>query len=437
MKKHLISVLSLHGWLCIAGMLLLCTCFNPLNNNKGETTLSITLPGASSGTNRAAWNPTSFIYEVSGIGPGGQNFNRDDLIGGQTVTVSVAPGQWQLRLLAKAPSTPPGECEADSGWQACTVIARQNNRANMPMRFCSTTYITDYLNDVGGTLTAPASLRLALELDDTAWGALFTAIDIAGVYVDLDLSACTRASGPVSSGLGSTGEFNPDSTSPTGKDKIISLILPEAANVIVGSFGPQTFHHFSNLMEVKTGNGITVIGQHAFDNTTNDLDSLTSVIFGDSVHTIEFYAFECVPLVSLTLPNSLYSIGTDAFSRNNNLTSLTIPNSVITIGDNAFFSNIHLQSVTIGSSVNSIGALAFSTCDITSIVIPDSVTSIGAGAFDANSSLTSVTIGADVTLAVLPTPSFPGDLDFVYTTTHLKQAGTYTTLDGVSWSKQP
>ena len=50
-----------------------------------------------------------------------------------------------------------------------------------------------------------------------------------------------------------------------------------------------------------------------------------------------------------------------------------------------------LTSVTIGDSVTSIGSSAFSDCSsLTSVVIPDSVTSIGNYAFDGCRSLTTV-----------------------------------------------
>ena len=57
-----------------------------------------------------------------------------------------------------------------------------------------------------------------------------------------------------------------------------------------------------------------------------------------------------------------------------------------------------MTSVTIGNSVTSIGEFAFSNCDsLTSVSIPNSVTSIGWGAFSGCRALTSVSIGTGVT----------------------------------------
>ncbi|GHT67718.1 hypothetical protein FACS189452_05980 [Bacteroidia bacterium] len=120
---------------------------------------------------------------------------------------------------------------------------------------------------------------------------------------------------------------------------------------------------------------------------------LTSVTIPNSVTSIGKSVFEgCTGLTSVTIPNSVTSIGNKAFSNCTGLTSVTIPNSVTSIGNNAFLGCSGLTSVTIPNSVTSIGGSAFHYCSgLTSITIPNSVTSIGNSAFQGCTGLTSVT----------------------------------------------
>jgi len=81
------------------------------------------------------------------------------------------------------------------------------------------------------------------------------------------------------------------------------------------------------------------------------------------------------------------------WSGNNTVTSITIPNSVTSIGKFAFYKCNALNSITIPNSVTNIGSYAFFDCtSLTSITIPNSVTSIGSYSFYNCTGLTSATI---------------------------------------------
>ena len=223
----------------------------------------------------------------------------------------------------------------------------------------------------------------------------------------------------------------------------------------VTSIGKYAFSHCTSLTSVTIGSGVTSIGALAFSNCTDltkinynaanvsDLSVLSydsevfknagtngggiTVTFGSSVQTIPANLFHvssssfspniktvsipdsvtsigsgafwgCFGLTSVTIPNSVTSIGDSAFYNCTGLTSVTIPNSVTSIGDSAFYNCTGLTSVTIPDSVTSIGDWAFAGCTgLTSLVIPDSVMSIGSSAFSGCTGLTSVTIPDGVT----------------------------------------
>ena len=164
-----------------------------------------------------------------------------------------------------------------------------------------------------------------------------------------------------------------------------AVVIPDG----VTSFANSAFYYNTSLTSITIPNSVTSIGDYAFAAT-----SLTSVTIPNSVTSIGYQAFTfAASLTSVTLPNSITSIGDFAFYGATSLTSITIPNSVTSIGALAFYNNTSLTSITIPNSVTSIGSSAFrGATSLTSITIPNSVTSIGSTAFYGATSLTAITI---------------------------------------------
>ena len=170
--------------------------------------------------------------------------------------------------------------------------------------------------------------------------------------------------------------------------KLFTLLLALVASV--GTVFAQSGTCGANLTWNLTNGVLTISGSGAMTDYKAGAapwysyrSSITSVTIGNSVTSIGSQAFRnCSGLTSVTIGNSVTSIGDDAFYKCSSLTSVTIPNSVTSIGRSAFYDCSGLTSVTIGNSVTSIGSQAFRSCSsLTSVTIGNSVTSIGDEAF--------------------------------------------------------
>ena len=143
---------------------------------------------------------------------------------------------------------------------------------------------------------------------------------------------------------------------------------------------------------------LTSGGQHTVKYTLKDPTMIGAEVDEETHMPSKLSAtFMTCPITSVEIPDSITSIGQQAFCDCSGLTSVTIGSGVTRIGDYAFTGCTRLASITIPSGVTNIDYCAFQNCrSLTSVTIPDSVTSIGSSAFNNCSGLTSVTIGNGV-----------------------------------------
>ena len=150
---------------------------------------------------------------------------------------------------------------------------------------------------------------------------------------------------------------------------------------------PYVFR-FNELTSVIIPESVTSIGEEAFH-----ANELTDLKIPDNVTFIGVSAFAYNNLTSVVIPEGVTSIPNEAFNVNN-LTNVVIPEKVTSIGEYAFNSN-ELANVEIPVNVTSIGRNAFYNNQLTNIVIPNSVKTLGKNAFGENK-LTRITIGEGV-----------------------------------------
>ncbi len=253
------------------------------------------------------------------------------------------------------------------------------------------------------------SVALLLCVSSLSWAYDF---EVDGIYYNINSDVDGRKTVSVTS----------NGSNSYSEDVIIPSSVTNGTSIyIVTSIGNLAFFNCKGLTSVTIPNSVTSIGSGGFANC-----GLTSITIPNSVTSIGRGAFADCGLTSITIPNSVTSIienpfygcsglasiiveeGNTVYDSRNNCNAIirtssneliagfkntTIPNSVTSIGWDAFYRCTGLTSITIPNSVTSIGSEAFSGCTgLTSITIPNSVTSIGDHAFYECSALNSVKV---------------------------------------------
>jgi hypothetical protein len=137
---------------------------------------------------------------------------------------------------------------------------------------------------------------------------------------------------------------------------------------------PDTVTNLNNLVfEHCPGlTAMTVDPANAFYSSSN------GVVFDKAQTTL--VAFPSGVTGSYNIPNGIVALAPYAFA-GCALTNVTIPDSVTTIGSNAFAESFNLSQVEFGQGIVSIGDYAFADCHLEAITIPGSVTNLGDYAF--------------------------------------------------------
>lgn len=173
----------------------------------------------------------------------------------------------------------------------------------------------------------------------------------------------------------------------------------------LGGAEPSPWYNYRYaIATVVLEDGVQNIGQHTF----YDCQGLMSITIPDSVYSVDNSAFAgCISLNGIWVDanNQYYSSDTNGvlFDKDKNTIikvpaaicgDYTIPDSVTSIPETAFADCVKLTSVTIPDGVTSIGEHAFAYCSsLTRVAIPGSVTSIGQRAFYDCTALTTVSLG--------------------------------------------
>lgn len=134
--------------------------------------------------------------------------------------------------------------------------------------------------------------------------------------------------------------------------------------------------YLDDITSVVVEDGITVIGEYAFDSCEN----MTSATMGNSVTTIKDYAFRyCYAMESITLSNGLTTIADFVFYKSDGLKSVVIPASVTSIGMFAFNGCESLTEITFEGVQPTLGNSSFALGDSSKVVKATVLTNGGWG----------------------------------------------------------
>ena len=229
---------------------------------------------------------------------------------------------------------------------------------------------------LSGQLTIPATVR---NIKDYAFEQpRFTGIVIEEGITGIGQYAFNRNAAPYTI----SGDLSiPDSVIDLGSNSFYGL--EEVDNVYVGArnIGPNSLA-YGKFTGVTLGTGVETIGSSAFyagnainsfitsvNNTSTVLKDIrnsafrfqkfTGFNFNEGITGIGTYAFDYCDLRNVTIPDSVTSIGSNAFSFNTNLKSIEIRNASAFLSNSSFFAATNATGLVLGPNIQSIEAGSF------------------------------------------------------------------------------
>ncbi|MCR4738825.1 MAG: leucine-rich repeat protein [Lachnospiraceae bacterium] len=184
--------------------------------------------------------------------------------------------------------------------------------------------------------------------------------------------------------------------------------------------GYQAFSGCTGLQSINLPDSVTEIDADCFDGCTN----LSAVTLSKNLQKLEYGAFRGTAISSIWIPASLVTtssyndntifagctnlktvefeegisrIPNHLFRNCDSLETITIPDTVLSIGDSAFRDSNYLQTVVFGENLTKMENRAFSGCTgLQTVNLPDSVTEIGTYCFEGCTNLSEVTLSKNL-----------------------------------------
>lgn len=245
-------------------------------------------------------------------------------------------------------------------------------------------------------LTIPSSLdgHTVKQIDSYAFekNTTLTSVSIPETVTELEYSAfkdCTSLTAvTIPGGLTKSGSLGSGAFS--GCSALTTVQFGSGLTSI-----PEALFEGTGLKTITLPESVTSIGSWAFANCTK----LEQVSFPAGLTLIDLCAFEnCTALTAVTLPKRLTELGSEVFKNCSALKSVWIPKSLTNNGlGDGFKGCTALTDITFETGITKIADRQFDGSPIKSITIPGTVTTIGMSAFSGCANLTAIDLPSSVT----------------------------------------
>ena len=187
------------------------------------------------------------------------------------------------------------------------------------------------------------------------------------VNADGETVTITKVLGPVDSA--NNGLYDIEIPTELGGCTVTGLGEYSFSGYLSAAQSNEPYQFGRNIHSVTIPQSVTSIGDYAFSHCEK-MDSLT---INDATTSIGSWAFdECYKLTTLSLGKNITTIGDYAFLDCHTLDNVTIPPSVTSIGKSAFYRCYALTTLSLGENIEKIGSYAFADCrHLTNVTIPE------------------------------------------------------------------